>query len=73
MNNGHNPADPRMNYAKPAVYIDVVLNGQKTVYDVPTARALISELTKALSQIDDDGNLKDPSQHQAADETQKPS
>jgi len=41
-----------VNYARPVVYIDVVMNNQKTVYDVETARILVHELTAALNLLD---------------------
>ena len=38
--------------AVPNLYIDVVINGQKQIYDVPTARQLRDQLDQALLMLD---------------------
>jgi len=50
--------------AAPAVYIDVVIRGQKQIYDVQTARMLLDQLIQALT------SLQAP---QAQSENQEPS
>ncbi len=37
---------------KPAIYIDVLIQGRKQIYDVETAQTLVRELTRALNQFD---------------------
>lgn len=42
--------------ARPAVYVEVTINGQRTVYDISTARQLRDELTAALRGLDPDAS-----------------
>ena len=56
--------------ASPNVYIDVWLNGQKTVYSVETAQALYEQLGVALNALDqaaqtDQGTQETGSQNQS--------
>jgi len=51
--------------ARPAIYIDVIINGQKHIYDVTTVRILRDQITLALSALEslppqpDDRNASD--------------
>ncbi len=46
------PAEPPKNVsAAPAVYIEVVINDRKTVYDVATAKYVRDELDAALAAL----------------------
>ena len=39
-------------YARPNLYIDVVVNGQKQVYEVAVAREIHAQLGQALAALD---------------------
>ncbi len=38
--------------ARPAVYIDLVIDGRRQIFDVKTADRVVRELTLALNQLD---------------------
>jgi len=46
--------------ARPQVYIDIDINGQKMVYDVPTARQMYAAIGAALQALDAPTATEDP-------------
>lgn len=46
------PQQPPLAQARPTVYIDVVVGGQRLSFDVPTAKQLVTEVTAALKAVE---------------------
>lgn len=64
-----NQTQPPAVQAVPAMYIDVVINGQKQIYDIPTAVQLRDALNLALQPVD---QIAAQEHREADDETQGP-
>ena len=65
------PAQPQNKpvQAMPAVYIEVIIQDRKTVYDIETARYVRDELDAALKGLEPVTNPKDADAPQAPPET----